>query len=158
MNLNSAVALAGLLTIACIGCSGGYSYVTYKDIIFHGPSNARIDSMYAGDPNQIPAVFVRTPTGDVFELKALPPAVVNKIKDVQHVRDGLLDRYYCGSTTLVYQGGRLTQWSFGEGPLEIGAHQKGPFRSFPMTRNQIHEMFGAPEREGRASKPMFRFF
>lgn len=25
MNLNSAVALAGLLTIACIGCSGGYN-------------------------------------------------------------------------------------------------------------------------------------
>jgi hypothetical protein len=41
---------------------------------------------------------------------------------------------------------------FSEGPLEIAAGREGPFQAFPMSRDEIYEIFGEPEREGRASE------
>jgi hypothetical protein len=150
--------IAIFLSVAFLaGCGERYSYLTYKEVIFQGPTTTKIIRMYPREPDKIPSLFVRTPNGEVFKLDELPEAVVSKLDGARHTNNLGLDQYFCGGTMLEYKRGRLVTFTFGEGPLKIGAKRNGPFREFPMSRDGIHEMFGDPEREGRASKPSFEW-
>jgi hypothetical protein len=100
---------------------------------------------------------VKTPSGDVFKLHELPEAVVRQVEGARHVnQSGVVDQYSCAETILEYRKGILLTFSLGEGPLKIAANPDGPFRSFPMTREDVLQIFGEPQREGRASKSSFQ--
>jgi hypothetical protein len=82
----------------------------------------------------------------------LPEAVVKQLEGVQYTNQLDVDQYSWAEANFHYQRGRLSSFMFGECPLEIGAEREGPFRAFPMSRDDLSEMFGEPEREGRASR------
>jgi hypothetical protein len=101
---------------------------------------------------------VKTPEGEIFDFQDLPEATVSKLDGVQHADQLDIDVYSCSETRLEYKDGKLWSFTFGAGPLEIGSQREGPFHGFPMSRDEIHEILGEANREGRASKPMFRFW
>jgi hypothetical protein len=113
--------------------------------------------MYPTEVGRTPDLFVKTPDGEVFAFGELPETVIKAIDGVQHTNQLGVDQYSCGASVLQYQHGRLLTFSLGEGPLQIGVDRNGPFRSFPMTRADVYEIFGEPEREGRASPPLFEW-
>src|SRR5688572_23746781 len=156
MNRIWLVASPCLVASAVAGCGNNYIYLTYKDYILQGPTSANINRLFPSDPNTIPNLFVRTPNGEVCSLDQLPEEVVGRLARVQKVRDGDLDRYECDATSLTYKNGKLVTLMIGEGPLQIGVNRAGPFRSLPMTQDEVRGLFGEPERSGTASRPMFK--
>ena len=163
MNQRHFIVILCSLASPLFGCGERYTSVLYKDTILRGQTSESIDRLVQRDPNIIPDLFVRTPAGEVFELQHLPQNVVSELEGVRYesvrsVGGPHTEHYYFGETSLTYQDGNLFLVSFGEGPLEIGANEGGPFRKFPMTLDEVHEVFGEPEREGRVSGPMFRWF
>lgn len=153
-------AVAWVLWAIVSGCGEQptiYYFMTYREALFQGPSKAKIDRMFPAVPDRIPDLVVKTPAGEVFQLSDLPKAVVSKLENVRHRNEIGLDQYSCGETILQYRNGKLQTFTFGAGPLRVGADRKGPFLPFPMTSDEIRETFGRPEREGRASKSLIEW-
>jgi hypothetical protein len=149
----AALVLAGGIA----GCGESYTYLTYSHSIFQGSASGTIDRMVQADPNKIPDVFVKTPQGATFPLKALPEDVVAKLPGVRLTKNLGVERYEIDATALEYKNGTLFQATFGAGPLLIGAKEAGPFRQLPMTAAEVRNLFGPPERSGRASKSAVDF-
>ena len=51
------------LLFGCGSDADRYSYMTYKEVIFQGPTNAEIDRMSTKEVGEIPSLFVKTPAG-----------------------------------------------------------------------------------------------
>jgi hypothetical protein len=134
------------------------SYMTYKEVIFQGPTNADFDRLSTREVGEIPNLFVKTPTGEVFALKKLPEKIVAQVPGIRHAKFGVTDEYDLGESKLGFVDGVLRQCYFGKGPLQFGTKQAGPFRALPMTSMQLRELFGEPEREGRAAKSAIKFW
>jgi hypothetical protein len=102
---------------------------------------------------------VQTPNGDVFAFSELTEDALKTFDGVHHEVQLSVHQYTFGETVLEYQSesGRLLTFTLGAGPLKIGADRGGPFHGFPMSRAEICEIFGEPDREGRSSKPAFQW-
>lgn len=157
----SFLVIASLFACVVSGCGGdanSYSYLTYKEVIFQGPTNANIDRMFTKEVGEIPNLFVKTPAGEVFALKEIPEKIVARLPGARHRKYGFTDEYDLDQTNLGFVNGVLRQGSFGKGPLQLGTRAVGPFRSLPMTSEQVRDLFGKPEREGRAEKSKIKFW
>ena len=94
----------------------------------------------------------------MFALKELPEKVVAQLPGARHRKHGFTNDYELDQTSLGFVNGVLRQGYFGKGPLQIGTKAVGPFRALPMTSKQVRELFGEPEREGRAEKSKIKFW
>jgi hypothetical protein len=148
--------------VACLlsGCGGAGNvtyYMTYNEVVFQGPTSETIEHMFTNEVDAVPDLFVKVPNGEVFALKNLRENVADKLPGVQHAKEGIVNVYRAGGTSLGFRNGALRQVMLGAGTLQIGTKAAGPFRGLPMTSKQVRDLFGEPQREGIAAKSKIKF-
>lgn len=137
------------IAVSAIGCGTSqrlHRYAIYKDFVVLGGGGG---SLTAGLHGPIPStIYVQVADGSAFALKELPEQIAAReleASDSTDIRPG--DAMYRKSHTLLkFTQGELTYASLNyswEG-LKIGSNLKGPFYKFPLTREQIVELFGEP--------------
>jgi len=143
-----------------MGCNMSSSrgdYAIYQDFYVLGkPSMGELIASPDGRPVTA-AVYIQVNDGSIFALKDLPESVAaNELEasDSTDIRPG--DAIYLrGRTLLKFTQGILTYATIGPEwhDLKISSIPKGPFYKFPLTREQIVELFGKPLEWKRRPKP-----